>query len=54
MNGAVWVELSGEIIIARLRGEPAVELLADCQRQVVHDDIAAALRWLTDSPAKTG
>ncbi|MBC8025286.1 MAG: hypothetical protein H7Y89_04805 [Steroidobacteraceae bacterium] len=35
MDGALWVELSGEIIIARVRGEPTVELLADCQRQVV-------------------
>jgi hypothetical protein len=34
-DGAVWVELSGELIIARLRGEPTVELLAECQRQVV-------------------
>jgi hypothetical protein len=33
MNGALWVELSGELIIARLRGEPTVELLEDCQRQ---------------------
>ena len=24
MNGALWVELSGELIIARLRGEPTV------------------------------
>jgi hypothetical protein len=35
MSGALWVELSGDIIIARLRGEPTVELLEDCQRQVV-------------------
>ena len=31
----LWVELSGEIIIARVRGEPTVELLAECQAQVV-------------------
>ena len=36
MNGALWVELSGDIIIARLRGEPTVELLEECQRQIVH------------------
>lgn len=36
MNGALWVELSGEIIIARVRGEPTIELLQECQRQVVH------------------
>jgi hypothetical protein len=35
MNGAVWVEISGDIIIARLRGEPTVELLQECQAQVV-------------------
>lgn len=35
MSGALWVELSGEIIIARLRGEPTVELLTDCQHQVI-------------------
>jgi hypothetical protein len=35
VNGALWVELSGDIIIARVRGEPTVELLADCQQQVV-------------------
>jgi hypothetical protein len=35
MNGALWVELSGELIIARLRGEPTVALLEQCQTQVV-------------------
>jgi hypothetical protein len=35
MNGALWVEISGDIIIARLRGEPTVELLRECQAQVV-------------------
>jgi len=35
MNGALWVEISGDIIIARLRGEPTVELLQECQAQVV-------------------
>jgi hypothetical protein len=29
MNGALWVELSGDLIIARLRGEPTVELLKE-------------------------
>jgi hypothetical protein len=36
MNGSLWVELSGEIIIARVRGEPTIELLKDCQQQVIH------------------
>lgn len=35
MNGALWVEISGDLIIARLRGEPTVELLQECQAQVV-------------------
>jgi hypothetical protein len=35
MSGALWVELSGDMIIARLRGEPTIELLDECQRQVV-------------------
>lgn len=35
MNGSLWVELSGELIIARLRGEPTAELLMECQAQVV-------------------
>jgi hypothetical protein len=35
LNGALWVEISGDIIIARLRGEPTVELLQECQAQVV-------------------
>jgi hypothetical protein len=35
MNGSLWVELSGELIIARVRGEPTVELLKECQQQVV-------------------
>ena len=36
MSGALWVELSGDLIIARMRGEPTVELLRECQSQVVH------------------
>jgi hypothetical protein len=35
MNGSLWVELSGELIIARIRGEPTVALLEECQKQVV-------------------
>jgi hypothetical protein len=35
MDGALWVELSGDLIIARLRGEPTVELLAECQERVM-------------------
>jgi hypothetical protein len=35
MQGSLWVELSGELIIARVRGEPTVDLLKECQRQVV-------------------
>jgi hypothetical protein len=35
MKGDLWVELVGELIIARVRGEPTVELLRECQRQVL-------------------
>jgi hypothetical protein len=35
MSGALWVELSGELIIARVRGEPTIELLRNCQEQVI-------------------
>lgn len=31
----LWVELVGELIIARVRGEPTEELLRECQRQVL-------------------
>lgn len=35
MKGQVWVELVGELIVARVRGEPTVELLRQCQDQVL-------------------
>ena len=35
MSGGLWVELSGELIIARVRGEPTIELLERCQEQVI-------------------
>jgi hypothetical protein len=35
MNGALWVELSGDLVIARVRGEPTVELLRECQARVI-------------------
>ena len=35
MTGSLWVELSGDLVIARVRGEPNIELLEECQRQVV-------------------
>ena len=31
----LWVELVGDLIIARLRGEPTAELLRECQSQVL-------------------
>lgn len=33
--GQLWVEPVGELIIARIRGEPTAELLRDCQDQVL-------------------
>ena len=47
MDGALWVELSGEIVIARVRGEPTVELPADCQRQVLELTAEPAAAQLT-------
>ena len=35
MTDRLWVELVGELIIARVRGEPTVELLRECQDQVL-------------------
>ena len=35
MNDAVWVELAGDLILARLRGEPTPEMLRDCQDRVL-------------------
>jgi hypothetical protein len=31
MNGQLWVEVVGDLIIARVRGEPTEELLRECQ-----------------------
>jgi hypothetical protein len=35
MQGQAWVELVGDLIIARVRGEPTAELLRETQNQVV-------------------
>lgn len=35
MEGQLWIEPVGAIIIARLRGLPTVDLLAECQSRVV-------------------
>jgi len=35
MNAEVWVEVVGDIIVARMRGEPTEELLRECQDQVL-------------------
>ena len=35
MEGQVWVELVGELIVARVGGEPTEALLARCQEQVL-------------------
>lgn len=35
MTDKLWVEPVGELIIARVRGEPTVELLRESQDQVV-------------------
>ena len=35
MQSAAWVELVGDIIIARIRGIPTEALVRDCQQRVV-------------------
>ena len=35
MNGTLWVELVGDLILARVRGEPSIELIKDCHDQVM-------------------
>ena len=35
MKGELWVELVGDLIVARIRGEPTVALLHECQQQVL-------------------
>ncbi len=35
MNGTLWVELVGDLIVARVRGEPSIDLIKDCHEQVL-------------------
>ena len=35
MQGTLWVDVVGELIIARVRGEPTAELLRECHEQVL-------------------
>jgi len=35
MRGALWVGLVGDLVIARVRGEPTAELLRACQDRVL-------------------
>jgi hypothetical protein len=35
MTGQLWVELVGDLIVARVRGEPTAALLQQCQTQVL-------------------
>lgn len=35
MKGQLWVELVGELVVARVRGEPDAALLRQCQEQVL-------------------
>lgn len=43
MQGQLWIEVLGELIVARVRGAPTKELLRECQQQV----LVAAVAWLT-------
>jgi hypothetical protein len=33
--GQFWVELSGDLVVARVRGEPTTELLQECQEKIL-------------------
>ncbi len=35
MSGQAWIEVVGDIIVARLRGEPTEQILRYCQEQVL-------------------
>jgi hypothetical protein len=35
MKGQLWVELVGDLILARVRGEPTAELLRECHEKVL-------------------
>ncbi len=35
MGQQLWVELVGDLVIARLRGQPTAELLRECQAKVL-------------------
>jgi hypothetical protein len=35
MEGQAWVELVGDLVVARVRGVPTAELLRSCQEQVL-------------------
>ena len=35
MQGQLWVELVGDLVLARVRGEPTAELLRECQEKVL-------------------
>ena len=35
MKGQLWVEVVGELVIARVRGEPNEAILRECQKQVL-------------------
>lgn len=35
MGQQLWVELVGDLVIARLRGQPTAELLRECQEKVL-------------------
>lgn len=35
MQGQLWVERAGDIVLARVRGEPSAALLKECQEKVL-------------------
>jgi hypothetical protein len=35
MKGEAWIEVVGDIVVARVRGEPTAEILKECQERVL-------------------
>jgi hypothetical protein len=35
MQGTLWVDLVGDLIVARFRGEPSIDLIKECHDQVL-------------------
>ena len=48
-TGQAWVELVGDLVVARVRGEPTEQLLRATQEKVLfYNDMVAAVKWLSE------